>query len=414
MTAKGLQFTLSKNTLMLEPTIPENEADRLKELESFSILDTLEEADFDNLTAIASQICGTPIALVSLLDENRQWFKSHHGLDVSETPKKYSFCGHAINSPNEIFVINDSRKDERFHDNPLVVSDPKVIFYAGIPLVTESGLPLGTLCVIDNQPRELKSEQIKSLKALSQQVVNLLYLRKKEKELEEAVKQLKVKNDDLDKFAFVAAHDLSAPLRNISALSELFMEIYHDNLDERGREFLRLIKQSSIKLRDMVDGLLEYSRNENHVREKKETIEMAVLTDYISGLFSANPSCTIRWKTSIKQLHTNRSGLHQILINLISNAIKHNDKPHSFITIDLSETNKKYKWFVKDNGPGIPKEFHEKIFEIFTALPPKKIGVDSNGIGLATVKKLVESFGGEVKIKSELGQGSTFHFTIRK
>jgi len=154
-----------------------HENERLKLLESYSILDTLPEIDYDNLTAIASEICNTPISLVSLIDSKRQWFKSHHGLNISETPKDYAFCAHAIIDPNDVFIVQDTRKDERFFDNPLVTGDPNVIFYAGVPLVGANNLPIGTLCVIDHKPKLLSQTQILALKALANQVMNLLELK---------------------------------------------------------------------------------------------------------------------------------------------------------------------------------------------------------------------------------------------
>ena len=126
-------------------------------MKSYSILDTLPESDFDDLTTIAAEICGTPISLISLLDDKRQWFKSHHGLDAIETPKEYSFCGHVINQ-DDLFVVSDARLDERFHDNPLVTGYPYVVFYAGVPLVGDNNLPLGTLCIIDHNPQIVRSE----------------------------------------------------------------------------------------------------------------------------------------------------------------------------------------------------------------------------------------------------------------
>ncbi|MGB1209875.1 MAG: GAF domain-containing protein [Lacinutrix venerupis] len=159
---------------MITPKKHNNEEERLRDLESYSIIDSLPESDYDNLTRIASQICNTPISLVSLLDDKRQWFKSHHGLETSQTPKDYAFCAHAINDSNNIFIVEDARKDERFHDNPLVTGDPNIVFYAGVPLISENGYPLGTLCVIDNKPKTLTKDQILSLDALSKQAMNLL------------------------------------------------------------------------------------------------------------------------------------------------------------------------------------------------------------------------------------------------
>ncbi|MCF0054943.1 PAS domain-containing protein [Dyadobacter sp. CY356] len=156
---------------------------RINALRSYDILDTLPEQDYDDITQLAAEICQTPISLVSLVDEDRQWFKSNHGLAARETPRAYSFCAHAINNPTETFIITDSRKDMRFAHNPLVTGDPHVIFYAGTPLVDEDGFALGSLCVIDNVPKELSESQKSALKILARQVVNLLKIRKQNKEL---------------------------------------------------------------------------------------------------------------------------------------------------------------------------------------------------------------------------------------
>ena len=126
---------------MIKPIPHQKEEERLKLLQSFCILDSKDDADFDNITAMAAQICNTPIALISLLDENRQWFKSHHGLDIAETPKDYSFCAHAINHKEDLLIIEDARKEERFHDNPFVANEPSVVFYAGVVLKDEQNLP---------------------------------------------------------------------------------------------------------------------------------------------------------------------------------------------------------------------------------------------------------------------------------
>lgn len=157
--------------------IPTCEAERLEELRSLAILDTLPEQAYDDITLLAANICDSPIALVSLIDEDRQWFKSKVGLDAPETHRDWAFCAHAILDPDEMFVVTDTTADPRFAENPLVVGDPLIRFYAGMPLTTEAGNALGTLCVIDRVPRTLSDAQSNSLKALARQVMSQLELR---------------------------------------------------------------------------------------------------------------------------------------------------------------------------------------------------------------------------------------------
>ena len=158
------------------PQAPLNEPSRLAALLAFELLDTPAEAMFDNITTLAAHICNTPIALISLIDAERQWFKSRVGLGVSETPRELAFCAHAINR-DELFEIENALLDPRFCDNPLVTSDPDIRFYAGMPLSDGHGHNLGTLCVIDRQPRQLNEQQRQSLKLLAQQTVQLFELR---------------------------------------------------------------------------------------------------------------------------------------------------------------------------------------------------------------------------------------------
>jgi len=140
------------------PDVPANERARLAELHALHILDTPPEPGFESLVAIASELCDTPIALISLVDSERQWFKARVGLAAEQTPREISFCGHAILG-HELFEISDALKDPRFATNPLVTDDPSIRFYAGVPLITEQGSALGTLCVIDRKPRRLSPRQ---------------------------------------------------------------------------------------------------------------------------------------------------------------------------------------------------------------------------------------------------------------
>ncbi|MEQ1723813.1 MAG: GAF domain-containing protein [Pseudobdellovibrio sp.] len=174
-------------------TLHPNEKQRLESLQALNILDSLPESDFDQITQLASEICGTPIALISLVDRDRQWFKSKVGLNADQTPRDLAFCAHAI-LQDDVFVVENSSNDERFFDNPLATGGPNVQFYAGAPLLSPDGLPIGTVCVIDTKPRSLSTTQATSLKSLSNQVTRLLKLRTKIKKLEESELQLRIRN----------------------------------------------------------------------------------------------------------------------------------------------------------------------------------------------------------------------------
>src|SRR5262245_25546186 len=160
----------------MKAPLPENEAERLAALRGLGILDSPPELAYDELSALAAHVCQTPIALISLVDEDRQWFKSRIGLTAVETCREVALCAHAILQP-DLLVVPDARADERFANNPLVTSPPAIRFYAGAPLVTAEGHVLGTLCVLDHQPRDLTAEQARALRALSHQVVAQLRLR---------------------------------------------------------------------------------------------------------------------------------------------------------------------------------------------------------------------------------------------
>jgi GAF domain-containing protein len=162
--------------------LPGNEKRRLEVLWKYNLLDTPPEKPLDDLTELATSVCETPIALVSLVDEKRQWFKSRIGLTQTETPREASFCTHAI-LQNEVMIVSDALEDPRFATNALVLGSPFIRFYAGAPLVTDEGCALGTLCVIDHQPRELSDKQVKALKTLARVIVSFLELRRQIQEL---------------------------------------------------------------------------------------------------------------------------------------------------------------------------------------------------------------------------------------
>ena len=170
--------------------IPDNEAQRLAALQEYRILDTAAEQAYDDIVALAAYLCDVPIALITLVDESRQWFKSRLGLNEKETPRDVAFCAHAI-LQTEPLIVRDALKDRRFSDNALVTGSPHIRFYAGFPLVNPDGFALGTLCVIDRKPRRLSAEQKTAMQALARQVMALLELRRVSAQMAEALEKVK-------------------------------------------------------------------------------------------------------------------------------------------------------------------------------------------------------------------------------
>lgn len=396
--------------------LPDNEAERLQTLLNYRVMDTDPEPDFDSLTQMASDICQMPIALVSLVDDHRQWFKSHHGLDATETERDVAFCAHAI-LDDEIFEIHDSRADARFADNPLVTSAPHVIAYAGIPLRAPNGCNIGTLCVIDHVPRQLNEQQRAHLRILGQQVISQLELRKSMQEKAALIQEqqallqsISVKNEELGQFAYRTSHDLRAPLIRMSQLAQLCLLDIDDGEFESVKSSCLLIQENSIRLNQLVTDIINLTRADLKV----ESVGRVVVADIVQNAMDmyselAKEMSVIVDATIEEDLVVQTQGvrLQQIINNLISNAIKYSDqrKTHRYVQIEADLSDNQLVIRIVDNGIGIPADKQSELFDMFVRFHPE-VSFGS-GLGTSIVKRHVDALGGQIHLDSN-EQGSCF------
>ncbi|WAC02229.1 GAF domain-containing sensor histidine kinase [Lacinutrix neustonica] len=399
---------------MIVPKIPFNECERQKEVEKYQILDTLAETSYDDITSLIGFITDSPIAFITLLDNDRNYIKSNYGFSVKESPRALSFCGHAINQ-EDVLIVEDAGKDARFKDNPLVI-EHQLIFYAGAPLVNTEGYKLGTLCVYDHKPKTMSQAQIDALKALAKQVVNLFELRLQNIRLRASQSLVENRNKELIKFANVVSHDLKSPLANIISLTELLEQENHNTLSEDSQTYLDYLKSSSKSLKDYIDGILAYYKNDDLLKFDKETISFNSLMHETQKIaIPSDDNISFTSTENAGDLTINKSAILRILVNLVTNAVKYNDKDTIKISVNLEESETDYLFTVEDNGRGIAEDKIGTIFDLFTTEGVKdRMGNLGTGIGLASVKKLIENQDGKIQIDSTPSVGSRFKFNIPK
>lgn len=399
---------------MIPAAIPHNEKERLEILKSYKILDTLPEEDFDSIVKIASSICNTPIALISLIDEDRQWFKSKKGLDANETHRDYAFCAHSILNPNDLFIVNDATKDERFSDNPLTTDKPNVIFYAGAPLNTSEGQAIGTLCVIDNKPKDLNQNQKDTLKLLADQVVRLLDLRKKNLELSNVNQKVTKLNEQLNNFAYRLTHDLKSPISGVNFLLDVIKTDYLDLYKNTGaEEYVNLISNRMLYMGTLIDEILEYTKvnTENIVYQD---FNLKTILDSIVRNVDFEKKINLNSDDLDVTIKSSRIGFTQIFQNLISNSRKYSDEDKVDLEVEFVNEKEFYQFTYKDNGPGIKEQYWEKVFNMFETLDNENN--ENTGIGLATVKSIIKRLGGEIYLQNRVDgkKGVCFCFQVSK
>ncbi len=398
-----------------------NEQERLNKLLSYNILDTPEENDFDELVNLASSICKTPISLISLIDDKRQWFKAHFGLADRETPREISFCHHAIKE-EELFVVADALLDVRFKENPLVTGHPDIRFYAGMPLTTTDGYNLGTLCVIDTKPRFLTDEQKHALKIISKQVTKQLDLKlsyqniKNYNELlEEKQTELKEANATKDKIFSIVAHDLRAPLRNIKDILDMYNS---GELDmEEFSNFIKLISDKVNTTTEMLENLLSWAKSQ--LKNSRPSISSFSINGLITKELNKYKKTAEEKGIQLKTVFNNNIEINAdaemvtiVFRNLLSNAIKFSRKGDS-ISVEIEEKNDQVIINVQDTGKGISEENLAKLFNeaeyISTFGTNNEKGI---GIGLHLCKTFLQKNKGSIWVNSTENVGSTFSFAI--
>lgn len=236
--------------------------------------------------------------------------------------------------------------------------------------------------------------------------------KRSEEQRAELVRELAGVNRELNDFAYVVSHDLKAPLRGIGSLATWINSDYADRLDDEGRENIRLMLRRVTRMSDLIDGILRYSRV-GRVREEVALIDVQAFLPEVVDLLGLAPEVIVRIDGALPEVPYGRTSLQQVFQNLLSNAVKFGDKAPCEVVIRAEDDGRFSRFSVKDNGPGIDRRYHDRIFQIFQTLAPRD-RAENTGVGLAIVKKIVEIHGGRVWVESELGAGSTFYFTVRK
>lgn len=395
---------------MIKAKLPINESERLRALEEYDILDTLIEQSYDDITQLASQICETPIALISLLDSNRQWFKSHHGLNATETPRDLAFCAHAI-LESRPFIVEDSLLDERFSDNPLVTSGPEVRFYAGIPLETPDGYNIGTLCVIDQKVKKLNDTQIKSLQILSKQVINLMELNKniKLRDIQKIQLLNSAKMASLGEIASGVAHEINNPLMILKGKTNQLKKLMEDDTIDsvKAMEYFNKIEFVTERISKIVKSMSLYSRYSNGAVMTNSSVEDIIGSTIILCKEKIQEN-SLDIKINLPKnfsIECYPSEISQVIMNLVynaSDAIENNNE--KWILIEVTEENNFVEIKISDSGKGIEKGIIDQIMLPF--FTTKEIG-KGTGLGLSLSSEIVRKHNGSLTYDSN-AENTTF------
>jgi len=390
---------------MIKASKPIDDERRLEALRSYDILDTEVDVSFNDIVEIASEVCECPIAVIVLIDADRQWFKASVGLEGTYSPRDTAFCAHTI-MQKEVMSIEDSLQDERFYDNPYVVSAPNIRAYVGAPLITHDGYTLGTLCVIDTAPKTLSSLQEQILQKLAHQVVRLIELRLEQKKAED---QNRAKSSFLSKMS----HELRTPLSSILGFGQLLQTDPDLPLTESQNENVDMILNGGNHLLKLINEILELAKIE--AREVEFSLAELNSADIIQECIHMLMVLTETKKIEIKldnfigyTIKADEIKLKQILINLLNNAIKYSPSNTTVIVTNQPTNDGFLRINIQDHGIGIPAGQLREIFTPFHRIGQENTDIEGTGIGLTVAMEIIKAMNGRIGVESTVGDGSTF------
>lgn len=401
---------------MKKPEVLENELARLQTLLEYEILDTAPEIEYDDITDMASMICDTPIALISLSDENRQWFKSRRGLDANEIPRDISFCGHVIQG-QKVMNVPDSLKDERFFDNPFVLGPPYARFYAGAPILAPNGLATGTVCVIDRQPRQLSEKQLNSLEALARLVAGQLETRKANaairrqlQELQDCSKKISrqeealvhsAKMTSLGEMASGLAHEINNPLAIIMGYNQIILDLSEKNTlaPEKALELSHRIEKTGSRIAKIIASLRAFARDgRNDPYANASVLEIVnQALDFCRSRFKSHKILLdVREIPAELSFECQRVQVSQMLLNLLNNSFDAVDgKTEKWVRVEVLNHDNEISFVVTDSGKGIPEGIRANIMHPF--FTTKMVGKGA-GLGLSVANGILQAHSGNLRL----------------
>lgn len=393
--------------------LPDDEPARLAALRHAAVLDTPPEQDFDDIAVLASQICGTPMGLISLIDEDRQWFKAKVGLQLQETHRDVAFCAHTI-AGRQVLEVPDAGDDARFADNPLVTGEHQVRFYAGAPVILDGVHAVGAVCVMDHVPRKLTSGQQRALHSLARHAAVQLEVRQYARQAGEIGDRLRQLDRMKDSFLAGVSHELRTPLSSIRGYLEVMLS---DDVDaETGRRFLSVIQRNSDRLLQVIDDLLQVARlDDDGMQLELAEVDLAELAHQVSAMcrpLAEHKQVRLHDRTQTPATaRGDARRLRQALNHLLVNAVKFT-APGGEISISLGDSDTP-ELIITDTGAGIsPADLPHLFDHFFRSATADRLAAPGAGLGLSIVRSIIDAHRGAVHVASEPGVGTTVRLTL--